>query len=83
MDKIRRMIAGLLFLLSASATLGSTFTVTNTNDSGAGSLREAVAFAANGDTINFSLAFPATIALSTPIIFGPSVTISGPGADGN
>src|SRR5215469_15049986 len=31
----------------------STFTVTNTNDSGAGSLRAEVALAQNGDTVNF------------------------------
>src|SRR5208282_4621490 len=49
---------------ATAATIGGTFTVTNTNDSGFGSLRDAMANAASGDTINFSLAYPATITLA-------------------
>ena len=66
--------------LSAWSAFGATITVTNTSDSGAGSLREAIASAANGDTINFALTYPATITVATPLTFGPSVTITGPGA---
>jgi len=57
-------------------------TVTNTNDSGSGSLRSALASAVNGDTIDFDLTYPATIALTTgQLVVGSSVTIRGPGAN--
>ena len=55
------MSLGLVVLsvfVSAWPVLGSTFTVTNTSDSGAGSLRDAVVGASNGDTINFALSYP-------------------------
>ncbi len=65
---------------AAAATTGGTFTVTNTNDSGFGSLRDAIANAASGDTINFSLASPATITLASTLSINTSLTISGPGA---
>src|SRR6266496_4176457 len=41
----------------------STITVTNANDSGTGSLRQALANANDGDTIDFSITTPATITL--------------------
>jgi alpha-tubulin suppressor-like RCC1 family protein len=65
---------------AAAATIGTTLTVTNTNDSGFGSLRDAIANAASGDTINFSLPYPATITLASTLSISTSVTISGPGA---
>src|SRR5262249_41456749 len=71
----------LLVLLSASAVFGNTITVVSTQDSGPGSLRDAIASAAPGDTIGFNVPLPATITVSTPLTFGPSVTISGPGSD--
>ena len=67
----------LLLFLSAVPIFGATITVTSTNDSGPGSLRAAIASAANGDTINFNVA--GTIALSTSLTLGPSVHILGPG----
>ena len=45
--------AAALPLLAAPAAQAATLTVTNPNDSGAGSLRQAVADAAGGDTIEF------------------------------
>ena len=77
---LKAAFTGLLFLLSASATLGSTWVVTNIADSGPGSLRGAIANASNGDTIDFDLTYPATITVLTPLAFGPNVTITGPGA---
>ena len=65
---------------ATAATIGGTFTVTNTNDSGFGSLRDAMANAASGDTINFSLAYPATITLASTLTINTNLTISGPGA---
>jgi hypothetical protein len=62
----------------------ATFTVTNTNDSGPGSLRQALIdsnAAAGADDIVFTVAPPATISLlsALPQVMGP-LTITGPGA---
>jgi hypothetical protein len=55
-------------------------TVTNTNDSGPGSLRQALADANDGDTINFAVT--GTIGLTTgELLVTSSITISGPGAE--
>jgi len=62
------------------------FTVTNTNDSGAGSLRDAI-IQANGvpntaDTITFSSLFntPQAITLASELLITDDLTIAGPGA---
>lgn len=53
--------------------------VTNTDDSGPGSLRQALADANDGDTINFAVA--GTIGLTSgELLVDKSITISGPGA---
>ena len=58
----------------------ATITVINTNDSGAGSLRQALADANNGDTIDFSVT--GTVKLTSgQLVVGSSVTVSGPGAN--
>jgi len=63
-----------------SPAMAATITVTNTNDSGAGSLREAITNAAPGDTINLSVT--GTITLTTgELLINKDLTISGPGAD--
>jgi hypothetical protein len=57
-----------------------TITVTNTNDSGPGSLRQALADANDGDTIDFAVT--GTIGLTSgELLVDKSITISGPGAD--
>jgi len=54
--------------------------VTNTNDSGPGSLRQALADANDGDTIEFAVT--GTIgSTSGELLVGHSITISGPGAE--
>jgi hypothetical protein len=72
----------LLSALSALPAFGGTITVTNTNDSGPGSLRDAIATAASGDTINFAflINFRTINLTSAPITVDKSLTISGPGA---
>jgi hypothetical protein len=59
----------------------STITVTNTNDSGPGSLRQALADADDGDTIQFDSALNGeTITLTSgELVVADSITISGPG----
>ena len=72
----------MLALFSASPALATTRTVTNTDDSGAGSLRQAIldADTANtGDTIMFSVT--GTITLTSGVLeIQHSLTITGPGA---
>jgi len=68
-----------LFFLSLSAK-GAVIDVSNTNDSGAGSLRQAIADASPGDVITFSVT--GTISLSSaPLSIGKNLTITGPGAN--
>ena len=82
------LIVGLALLLILSFILSGPFaakaagpTVTNTNDSGPGSLRQALIDAAAGETITFSLASGSTITItSDQLLIDKSVTISGPGA---
>jgi hypothetical protein len=80
-------IAVLLLCAVENSARAATITVTNTNDSGAGSLRQALTDALDGDTINFAVT--GTIGLTGgELLVNKSVTISGPGAgsltvDGN
>jgi hypothetical protein len=73
-----------LVLFSALPVFGSTITVTNTTDNSPNSLRDAIARAADGDTINFNLPLPNTITVNSPLTIDSSqdksITISGPGA---
>ena len=60
-----RTLIGILFLLSVSWGMAQ---VTNTNDAGAGSLREAIANAASGDIITFAAGLAGqTITLSSTL----------------
>ncbi len=57
----------------------STLTVLNLNDSGPGSLRQLIANANPGDTINFAVTGKITLT-SGPLAVNQSLTIAGPGA---
>ena len=59
---------------------GDVITVTNTNDSGPGSLRQALAIANDGDTIEFAITGTITLT-SGQLAVNKSVTVSGPGVD--
>jgi hypothetical protein len=79
----------LLIVLLAAAAVGSsrldpaTITVTNRNDNGTGSLRQALADAVDGDTINFNSSLNGqTITLTSgELLVDKGVTINGPGAN--
>src|SRR5581483_9222072 len=75
-------LAGILSLAAPAALAGSVF-VTNCNDAGAGSLRGAVAAAADGDTVDATglAGVCSTITLKTgEIVVGQNnLTIQGPG----
>jgi hypothetical protein len=77
----------LLLCITPICLQATTITVTNTNDSGPGSLRQALADANDGDTITFAIT--GTIGLTSgELLVDKSVTISGSGTasltvDGN
>jgi Chlamydia polymorphic membrane protein (Chlamydia_PMP) repeat len=73
-------IAAVLFYATAILAHAGTITVTNTNDSGSGSLRQALADANEGDTITFAVS--GAIGLTSgELLVDKDLTISGPGAD--
>ena len=69
------------FLLFAAAAHAATYSVTNANDSGPNSLRQAILDAAAGDTISFASGVTGTITLtSAQLTINKNLTINGPGA---
>jgi hypothetical protein len=75
------LILGLLAVFPVRTVHADTVSVSNCDDSGAGSLRKAIDDAAPGDTINFSVDCPAAapITLTSSIIIPKPLTISGAG----
>ena len=66
--------------LPAQTVRAATITVTNANDSGAGSLRQAIIDATAGDTITFDASLDgATITLASEIAIDKNLTIDGSG----
>ena len=73
-------ISVLLLCAAVIPTHAATITVTNTNDSGPGSLRQALADANDGDTIEFAVT--GTIGLTSgELVIDQNITISGPGSN--
>jgi predicted outer membrane repeat protein len=77
---IKSAIGAMIFFAVVVALRADTITVTNTNDSGPDSLRQALADANDGDTIDFAVT--GTIGLTSgELLVDRSITISGPGAN--
>jgi hypothetical protein len=79
-SKIRFIAFSFFLLVLSGSAFGATFTVSNTNDTGVGSLRQALADATDGDTIVFDLAgCPCTITLTSGgLVIDDDVTITSP-----
>ncbi|MCL4823842.1 MAG: hypothetical protein KJZ57_06445, partial [Anaerolineales bacterium] len=77
------LIVGLLAAFPVRSVHADTIGVSNCDDSGAGSLRQAIADANSGDTINFSVDCPASapITLASSLIISKAITVSGAGRD--
>ena len=69
----------LMSLVGPQAARAATITVSNLNDSGPGSLRQAIADALPGDTITFSVSGTITLT-SGELVVNKDLTLSGPGA---
>ena len=73
-------LAFVALILSSSIALATNRTVTSLADSGAGTLRDAIAASDNGDTIDFSVT--GTIGLTSGfLVILRDITITGPGAN--
>jgi predicted outer membrane repeat protein len=73
-------VAAILLAATTMSAHAATITVTNTNDSGPGSLRQALANANNGDRINFAVTGVITLT-SGELLVRKNVPISGPAAN--
>ena len=74
------LFCGAILLGTARRSSAATITVTNTSDSGVGSLRAAIAQAnidPPGDIINFNLPFRSTISLTTELVLTNTMSITG------
>ncbi len=75
------LISVLLLCAMATQTGAATITVTNTNDSGPGSLRQAILNASSGDTINFAPSVTTVTLTSGELVIDKNLIITGPGAN--
>ena len=72
------LIIGMLGVLPSSPVLAAVISVTNTNDSGVGSLRQSILNAIPGDTITFDPSLSGqTIKLGSTLILDEDLTIDG------
>ena len=81
MKSYRVLLAGCLGWLAAANAHANTIIVTNTNDGGRGSLRQAIADANDSDTINAMGVFGSIELSNGELPVDKNLTINGPGAD--
>jgi len=76
------VICASFFLTSSPpwAHAANVLTVSNLNDSGSGSLRDAIRSATSGDTITFQSGLSGTIVLTSQLNINKGLTIAGPGS---
>jgi hypothetical protein len=73
---------GVLLLYAVAIQVhATTMTVVNGNDSGPGSLRQAILNASSGDTINFATSVTTVTLTSGELVIDKNLTITGPGAN--
>ncbi len=77
---VTTFVIAIIFVLSSDVAQAATRTVTSPNNAGAGTLRQAIADATDGDRIVFSSTI-ASITLTAEIAITISVHIDGPNAD--
>jgi hypothetical protein len=77
------LFSAAIFALTSVTAQSAVLTVTNTQDSGAGSLRDTIAAAASGDTIQFDAALNGQMITLTSagLLIDKDLTINGPGAN--
>ena len=82
-NRLLLIICSSALCITASSGQATIITVTNTNDSGPGSLRQALFDSHDDDTVNFDPALKGqTILLSTAeLLINKNITVSGPGAN--
>jgi len=68
-------------LLGAAAAQATTLTVTSANDSGTGTLRQAILNASSGDTISFAAGITTINLTNGELLIDKNITINGPGAN--
>lgn len=83
MGIFRSVFLAAVLLCAGSALNADIHVVTNGNDSGAGSLRQAINDADPGDTITFQLSGVATISISSQLSITKSLTIDGANSAGS
>ena len=75
---ILALLSGMFSTIPVRSVRAAPLTVTNTNDSGAGSLRQTIADAVSGDTITFDAALAGqTITLTSTLVIDRNLTIDG------
>jgi len=81
--KLVRTLVGAAIAAASPLAGAATFTVSNLNDAGAGSLRDAIGqanAAAGADTIQFQAGLSGTIPLASEIAITDTLNLAGPGA---
>jgi hypothetical protein len=77
--KARTLIVAALLVVGVTPLHAASISVVNTNDSGPGSLRDSLASAANGDTIDASGISGTVTLTSGELLVTNNVRITGPG----